>query len=65
MDNKGVVLHSAFAVSGAFVLGSHLAFTMAFDSTYILPVIAGKLIAGVRALALAVLVDKRTNNEKV
>ena len=65
MDKKGVVLNSAFAVSGAFVLGSHLAFTMAFDSTYILPVIAGKLIAGVLALALAVLVYKRTNNEKV
>ena len=65
MDKKGVVLNSAFAVSGAFVLGSHLAFTMAFDSTYILPVIAGKLISGVLALALAVLVYKRTNNEKV
>lgn len=65
MDKKGIVLNSAFAVSGAFVLGSHLAFTMAFDSTYILPVIAGKLIAGVLALALAVLVYKRTNNEKV
>ena len=64
MDKKGIVLNSAFAVSGAFILGSHLAFTMAFDSSYILPVIAGKLIAGVLALVVAVLVYKRTNSEK-
>ena len=64
MDKKGIVLNSAFAVSGAFILGSHLAFTMAFDSSYILPVIAGKLIAGVLALVVAVLVYKRTNTEK-
>ena len=53
MDKKGVVLNSAFAVSGAFVLGSHLAFTMAFDSTYVLAVIAGKLISGIFAILLA------------
>ena len=64
MDKKGIVLNSAFAVSGAFVLGSHLAFTMAFDASYIFPVIAGKLIAGVLAVLLSVVVYKRTNKEK-
>ena len=31
MNKKGVVLNSAFAVSAAFVFGSHLALTMALD----------------------------------
>lgn len=53
MDKKGTVLNSAFAVSGAFALGSHLAFTMAFDEGYVAAVIAGKLVAGVLALLLA------------
>ncbi len=53
MDKKGVVLNSAFSVSGAFILGSHLAFTMAFDSTYVLPVIVGKVISGVLAVILS------------
>ena len=53
MDKKGVVLNSAFSVSGAFVIGSHLAFTMAFDNSYVVPVILGKLISGVFAIILA------------
>lgn len=53
MDKKGVVLNSAFAVSAAFVFGSHLGFTMAFDDAYILPMIVGKLVAGISALGLA------------
>ena len=53
MDKKGIVLNSAFAVSGAFILGSHLAFTMAFDGEYVIPVIIGKLISGVLAIFLA------------
>jgi len=61
MDKKGVVINSAFAVSGAFVVGSHLAFTMAFHSAYLLPVLAGKLLAGVLAVCLACPVFKRVN----
>ena len=60
MDKKGIVLNSAFAVSGAFTLGSHLAFTMAFDNTYLLPVIIGKLVAGVTSLIVASLVFKKS-----
>ena len=58
MDKKGVVLNSAFAVSAAFVFGSHLAFTMAFDESYVLPMIVGKLISGICALVLASLIYK-------
>jgi len=58
MNKKGVVLNSAFAVSAAFVFGGHLAFTMAFDSSYVIPVIVGKLVSGVCAVILALLIYK-------
>ena len=58
MNRKGVVLNAAFAVSAAFALGSHLAFTMAFDSRYIVPVIVGKLISGIAGVALAAILFK-------
>ena len=58
MDKKGTVLNAAFAVSAAFVLGGQLAFTMAYDSRYVLPMIVGKLVAGVCGVALAALLYK-------
>ena len=58
MDKKGLVLNSAFAVSAAFVFGGHLAFTMAFDSSYAIPMIVGKLISGVCGLLLAIVLYK-------
>ena len=62
MDKKGVVLNSAFAVSASFVFGSHLAFTMVFDNSYILPMIIGKLLSGICAVLIASVIyngDKR------
>ena len=58
MNKKGLVLNAAFAVSAAFVFGSHLAFTMVFDSTYIMPMILGKLISGISAVILALILYK-------
>ena len=58
MNKKGVVLNAAFAVSAAFVFGGHLALTMAFDSQYVLPMIVGKIISGIAAVALALVVYK-------
>ena len=58
MDKKGLVLNSAFAVSASFVFGSHLAFTKAFDQSYLLPMIVGKLVSGICALILAFLIYK-------
>ena len=55
MNKKGVALNAAFAVSAAFVFGAHLAFTMAVDGSYLLPMIVGKLISGVCAVALAMM----------
>ena len=53
MDKKGVVMNSAFAVSGAFVFAGHLAFTLAFAQQYVVSVITGKLVAAVFAVVLA------------
>ena len=57
MNKKGMMVNSAFAVSGAFTFCSHMAFTMAFPGgeDYLLPMIAGKLISGCAALVLAFL----------
>jgi ethanolamine transporter len=58
MNKKGVALNGAFAVSAAFTFGSHLAFTMAFDRSYVLPVIVGKLVSGICALVVVLLLYK-------
>ena len=57
MNKKGMMVNSAFAVSGAFTFCSHMAFTMAFPggSDYLMPMIVGKLISGAAALVLAFL----------
>lgn len=62
MNNKGVVLNAAFAVSAAFAFGGHLAITMAFNPDYVLPMIVGKLISGVCGVALAMLIYKDTSS---
>ncbi len=60
MDGQGVMLNAAFSISGAFLFASHLAFTLAMDSGYVFPVMAGKLISGLTAVALAGAVYSRT-----
>lgn len=65
MDEKGVVLNSAFGVSGAFVLGSHLAFTMAFDETYLPAVLVGKIVSGILAVLVANYVYNRRKGKEL
>ena len=60
MDKKGAMLNSAFAVSAAFTFAGHLAFTVAFDESYLLPVIIGKITAGIFAVILSNIVYKIT-----
>lgn len=64
MDRKGIVLNSAFAISAAFTFAGHLAFTMAFDADYIIPMIVGKLVAGVTALVLSIVIFSRTEKKE-
>lgn len=50
MNTKGIMMNMAFAVSASFVFGDHLAFTMAFDNTYIAGMVVAKLVGGISAL---------------
>lgn len=63
MDKKGVFMNSAFAVSAAFTFAGHLAFTMAFDNTFVVPVIVGKLVSGISALLISIIIWKKLNTE--
>ena len=58
MNKKGVVLNAAFAVSAGFVFGGHLALTMAFDKSYVVPMIVGKLVSGIFAVVLGLILYK-------
>ena len=64
MDKKGVMLNSAFAVSAAFTFAGHLAFTVAFEPSYLLPVIIGKITAGILAVIVAGIIYKFTRRNK-
>ena len=59
MDDRGKVLNVAFAVSAAFVFGDHLGFTAGFAREMLVPVIVGKLVAGVLAVAVAMMLTRR------
>ena len=60
MNRKGRVMNLAFAVSAAFVFGDHLAFTLSYNDQPIVHVIIGKLVAGITALVVAVVLEKKT-----
>ncbi|MBQ2701043.1 MAG: ethanolamine utilization protein EutH [Clostridia bacterium] len=53
MDEKGIMLNAAFAISAAFVFADHLAFTLAYDAPVLPAMIVGKLISGLCALVTA------------
>ena len=59
MDERGKVINVAFAVSAAFVFGDHLGFTAGFDDTMIFPMIVGKLVGGVTAVAVAMFLTRK------
>ena len=58
MDKKGIIMNMAFVVSGSFVFGDHLAFTMAFDKNFVGAMIVGKLVSAISAVIVAVFVYK-------
>ncbi|MBE6942114.1 MAG: ethanolamine utilization protein EutH [Ruminococcaceae bacterium] len=62
MDARGKVVNVAFAVSAAFVFGDHMGFTAGFAPELLPAVIVGKLVGGVSAVAVALLL---TRKEKV
>ena len=60
MDKRGKILNAAFAVSAAFALGDHLGFTAGVAPDMIAPMIAGKLVAGITAVIVALLLFSRS-----
>lgn len=58
MDKKGLVLNAALSVTVAFCFGSHLGFTTSYDTKYVLPMIVAKLVSGIFAIAIALLIYK-------
>ena len=62
MDNRGKVVNLAFAVSAAFVFGDHLGFTASFSPEMLPAVIVGKLVGGISAVAIALLMTKKMDN---
>lgn len=53
MNERGKVINIAFAVSAAFVFGDHLGFTAGFAPEMLGPMIIGKLVGGISAIAVA------------
>ncbi|WP_417142564.1 ethanolamine utilization protein EutH [Raoultibacter massiliensis] len=53
MKARDKVITLSFAVCCAFVLGDHLSFTANFQPTLIVPIMFGKLVAGICAIAFA------------
>ena len=58
MDRRGKVVNIAFCVSAAFVFGDHLGFTAGFAPEMLVPVIVGKLVGGVSAVAVALWITR-------
>lgn len=63
MDDRGKVINMAFATSAAFVFGDHLGFTAGFNQDMIVPMIVGKLVGGVSAVAVALFLLKKTEKK--
>jgi ethanolamine transporter len=59
MDNRGKIINVAFAVSAAFVFGDHLGFTAGFAPEMLTAVICGKLVGGITAIAVAMLLTRK------
>ena len=64
MDNRGKILNVAFAVSGAFVFGDHLGFIAGVDKTMIFPMVVGKLVGGISAVILAMIMFGKVSEGK-
>ena len=59
MDERGKVVNVAFAVSAAFVFGDHLGYAAGFAPEVLPGMIVGKLVGGVAAVAVALLLTRK------
>ena len=59
MNPRGKVVNIAFAVSAAFVFGDHLGFAAGFAPEILPAMIVGKLVGGLSAIAVALLLTRK------
>ncbi len=62
MDSRGKVVNVAFAVSAAFVFGDHLGFTAGFAPQMLPAMIVGKLTGGAAAVAVALVLTRKSRD---
>ncbi|CQR45911.1 Ethanolamine utilisation protein, EutH [Paraliobacillus sp. PM-2] len=60
MDQRGKIINVAFAVSGAFVFGSHLGFVAGVNQDIVFAMMIGKLAGGMSAVLLAIFVTRKS-----
>jgi ethanolamine transporter len=63
MKEREKILNVSYSVCAAFVIGDHLAFTAANAPELIAPMMVSKLVAGLIAVALALLFTRKMKNE--
>lgn len=64
MDERGKVINVAFAVSASFVFGDHLGFTAGVAQEMIFPMVVGKLVGGITAIMVALVLVKYQSASK-
>lgn len=64
MDKPDITVNAAFAVCGASCLAAHLGFVLAVDRGMTGPMVIAKLVGGVLAAALALVLMKRSKQAK-
>lgn len=65
MDYRGKVINIAFAVSAAFVFGDHLGFTAGFAPDMLPALIVGKLVGGVSAILVAMVLTGKEHKHGI
>ncbi|AKF95964.1 ethanolamine utilization protein EutH [Brevibacillus laterosporus] len=60
MDLRGKIINIAFAVSASFTFGDHLGFTAGIEKDLIFPMIVGKLVGGITAVLVAILIASKS-----
>lgn len=64
MNKKGIVMNSAFCISGAFLFAAHLSYTLTINPDYVPAVMIGKVTAGVLSIFAAVFMYGRIYKNK-
>ncbi|HIZ38263.1 MAG TPA: ethanolamine utilization protein EutH [Candidatus Ruania gallistercoris] len=59
MDNRGIFINTAWAISAMAILGDHLGFTAGVAPEMITPMIVGKFAAAITATVLAYLISRK------